>query len=156
MGLPEDVVNLVEVWLLDCSYNATVDGVGSYVVDHTHGTVQVSILGPTFAIYVSPLFYLTDITNFANDDFAIDWIDTIPELIETMQKKLETIIKRLKDTGLIINDSKTELCQFQRNDDHPVTLNLSGQVINSKKLLFGPGSCVSLVKCCSEHLMSYE
>ena len=70
------------------------------------------------------MFDLTDITNFANDNFAIEWDDTIADLIENMQIKLETIIEWLKDN--------MDLCQFYRKDHHPVTLNINGQQITSK------------------------
>ena len=49
-----------------------------------------------------------------------------------MQAKLEVIIKWLKDSGLAVNESKTELCLFHRKDHHPITLFLSGQEITSK------------------------
>ena len=107
--------------------------VSSYVMDLTHGTIQSSILGPIlYAIYISPLFDLTDITNFADENFAIEWSDTIHDLIDNMQTKLEVIIEWLKDLGLDVNESKTELCLFHRKDHHPITLFLSGQEITSK------------------------
>ena len=75
-----------------------VDGVSSYVVDLTHGNIQGFILGPIlYAIYVSPLSDLTDITNFSDDNFGIEWSDTINDLIGNMQAKLEFIIIWRKD-----------------------------------------------------------
>ena len=84
-----------------------------------HGAIQCSILGPIlFAIHVAPLFDLTDIINFADNNTDIEWREAILEVIENMQVKLERIFKWLKDSGLIVNESKTELCLFHRND-HP-------------------------------------
>lgn len=126
MGLPEDVVSFVEVWLSDRSYFVSIDGLNTCVVDLTRGTIQGSLLGPILhAIYVLPLFDLTDIKNFANNNFAIGWNDTIPELIET-------IFKWLKGSGLIVNESKYGICLSHRKDHHPVTRNLNGRQITYK------------------------
>ena len=46
-----------------------------------------------YAIYVSPLFDLTPLTNFADNNFAIKWSKAIPELIENLQRDLEMITK---------------------------------------------------------------
>ena len=56
------------------SYCVTINGRNSRVIDLSRGTIQGSILGPIlYAIYVSPLFDLTDLTNYANGNFAIKW-----------------------------------------------------------------------------------
>ena len=83
-----------------------VNSVNSYVVDLKHGIVQGWIMGLIlYALYVALLFDLTDKTNFDDNNFAIEWSDTILELIESRQIKLERIIKWLKDSGLIVNES---------------------------------------------------
>ena len=53
----------------------------------SHRTIQGSILGPIlYAIFVSPLFDLADLTNFADDNFIIRWNTTLVALIEDMKK----------------------------------------------------------------------
>ena len=132
--LPEDVVGLIEVWLSDRSYFVSVNGKNSRLIDLSHGTIQGSILGPIlYAIYVSPLFNLTDLTNFADDNFALVWSDSVPELIIDMQTKLEIIIEWLRKSGLKANESKTELCLFHWLDQPLASINLNGQQITSKK-----------------------
>ena len=49
-----------------------------------------------------------------------------------MQMKLEMITKWLKDSGLVVNESKTEICLFHRNDNQVITLILQNQRIVSK------------------------
>ena len=49
-----------------------------------------------------------------------------------MKKTLETIIKRLKDSGLKVNDAKTELCIFNKTDIASVTLTINTFEIKSK------------------------
>ena len=47
--------------------------------------------------------------------------------------KLEMIVKWLKDSGLKVNESKTEICLFHRNDTRKVTILLQNEIIPSKK-----------------------
>jgi hypothetical protein len=49
-----------------------VDGNSSILLDLSGGIIKGSILGPIlYAIYVSPLFDLTNLTNFADNNFII-------------------------------------------------------------------------------------
>ena len=55
-------------------------------------TVKGSVLGPVlYALFVSPLFDLTKITNFADDNFCLEWNKNILTLIDDMESKLEMI-----------------------------------------------------------------
>jgi hypothetical protein len=45
---------------------------------------------------------------------------------------LEIIVKWLKDSGLMVNSSKTEICLFHRNDQQEVIVKVSGAPIKSK------------------------
>ena len=47
----------------------------SPIYDSDIGTIQGSVLGPIlYAIFVSPLFDLTQLTNFVDDNFCIEWV----------------------------------------------------------------------------------
>ena len=46
--------------------------------------------------------------------------------------KSEAISQWLKDSGLKINEKKTELCLFYRNDHVPISLTINGTIIKSK------------------------
>ena len=48
------------------------------------------------------------------------------------ETKLTQIIKWLKDSGLKINENKTELCLFHRNDHEPITITINGTNLTSK------------------------
>ena len=72
IGLPPDLIELVSVWLTNRYFYVSIDGCSSIVHDCNVGTVQGSILGPIlYAIYLSPLLDLTDITLFADDNYAL-------------------------------------------------------------------------------------
>ena len=126
LGVPDYVISLIEAWLSDWACYHTVNGVSSRVIDLSHGTIQDFILGPIlYTIYVSPLFDLTDLTNFADENSIFEWKNTIPELIDIIQLKLEIISKWLKDSRLIINENKMELCLFHRKDQSPINITVN-------------------------------
>ena len=134
IGLPRDLVNLIKTWLTDRKFFVEANGSCSAVYYSDTGTIQGSVLGPVlYAIFVSPLFDLTNITNFADDNFVILWNRILSNLIVDLEKELEMIIKWLKDSGLLVNSSKTELCLFHRNDQQIVTVSISGAQVKSKK-----------------------
>ena len=133
IGLPLDVIRLIKLWLSKRSFYVEINGVSSLVVDLIRGTIQGSILGPLlYAIYVSPLFDMIRLTNFADDNFVIRWNRYLEALIQDLKKDLETMTKWLKDSGLKVNESKTELCLFHRLDSVPISLTLNDIEIFSK------------------------
>ena len=136
LGLPMDLVKLIEVWLTDRKFYVELDGQVSHVLDSEDGTIQGSVLGPIlYAIFVSPLFDLANLTNFADDNFILEFNSNVNDLILNMEQKLEMITKWLKDSGLKVNEKKTEICLFHRNDTQIITLTLQGQQITSKKFM---------------------
>ena len=136
IGLPNDLVELVSEWLTNRYFYVSIDGGNSYVHHCDVGTVQGSILGPIlYAMFVSPLSDLEKLILFADDNYILEWGYQIPELILTMKQKLERITKWLTDSGLKVNESKTEICLFHPKDQHPIQLILNGQILNSKPFM---------------------
>ena len=132
VGLPEDVVSLIEIWLKNRLFYVEIDDMVSNLYNIDHGTIQGSILGPIlYAIYVSPLFDLTDISNFADDNFALTWSRNKQNAIELMETKLLIVTKWLTGSGLKVNEQKTELCHFYRKDTPPVEIIVNDTMIKS-------------------------
>jgi hypothetical protein len=133
LGLPGDVVDLIEVWLRDRSFYISIDGNNSMQRDLASGTVQGSILGPIlYAMYVTPLFDLHPLTNYADDNFVIRWNSHRPGMIADLEGSLEAITKWLRGSGLTVNQSKTELCLFHRLDQPQISVKLFNTTIKSK------------------------
>ena len=102
------------------------NGLNSKFYDIKSGTIQGSILGPIlYAIYVSPLFDLTDLSNFADDNFALTWHTNKQMATNLMQDELMLITTWLKKSGLKVNKTKTELCLFFKKDTHPIEITLN-------------------------------
>ena len=132
LGLPIDIISLIEVWLNNRSLYVEINDLTSTFKDIKSGTIQGSILGPIlYAIYVSPLFDLTDLSNFADDNFALTWSSNKNNVIELMTEKLKIITEWLKGSGLKVNETKTELCLFYRKDTPPVEVIVGNVAIKS-------------------------
>ena len=59
LGLPKDLIKLIQIWLTDRKFYVEIDGLCSMLLESDTGTVQGSVLGPIlYAIFVSPLFDL--------------------------------------------------------------------------------------------------
>ena len=133
IGLPGDVVDLIEVWLRERFYYVDISGDRSNLFKSSTGTIQGSILGPfLYAVYVSPIFDICNMSNFADDNFVISWSKDKNTLVLDLVRKLEAITKWLRGSGLKVNENKTELCLFYRIDTQPVVLTLNNTPILSK------------------------
>ena len=136
IGLPCDVIRLISSWLRERSFYVSIDGENSVLYDLLLGTVQGSILGPVlYAIFVSPMFDLEELSAFADDTFIPMSNTSLTKLITDMEKKIEAITKWLKKSGLIVNQNKTEACLFYKNDCEQVNLRIGENTISTKKSL---------------------
>ena len=134
IGLLEDVIDLTRSWLNNRSFHVSIDGENSVLYDLLLGTVQGSILGPVlYAIFVSPIFKITDLELFADDSFITKANVSSAELIKDMEKTLEAITNWLKQSGMKVNQTKTEPCLFYKHDTAPIQLKVGNMKILSKK-----------------------
>ena len=134
MGMPWDVVRLIREWWVGRSYYVQVGDDSSALFESNVGTIQGSVLGPIlYALFVSPLFDLAKITNFADDNFCLVWNREIEALVVDLERKLEMIIKWLRDSGLVVNQSKTEICLFHKQDQQPIQVTVENVIVTSKK-----------------------
>jgi hypothetical protein len=89
------------------------------------GRVQGSILGPfLYAIYVTPLFDLNNLTNFADDNLIIRWSSHMPGLVIDLERRIKAITKWLRGSGLAVNETKTDLFLFHWFDQPGIAINL--------------------------------
>jgi hypothetical protein len=54
IGLPDDIVDLINIWLKNRLYHVSVDGDNSVLHDLLLGTVQGSVLGPILYAVIKP------------------------------------------------------------------------------------------------------
>ena len=136
VGLHADIIELIQAWLSIRHCYVDVNGECSNFYASTTGTVQGSILGPfLYAIYVSPIFDLKALTNFADDNFVIRFNIDLQALITELEIDLRFIISWLRDSGLKVNEKKTEICLFHRLDLRSVTVNVGANRILSSNTM---------------------
>ena len=134
VGLPNDVIELIEIWLKKRYFYVSVNGSESYIKETWFGIIQGSILGPIlYAIFIAPLFTVENLTCYADDNYALVEDSDRSVLARKMKTKLEKIITWLSKSGMVVNESKTELCIFHGKDCHPVIVEIGGKFIISKK-----------------------
>ena len=136
VGLPADLVALIEIWLSNIMFYVEVNGLTSNFQQSDSGTIQGSILGPIlYAIFVAPLFDLTDLYNFADDNFTLSSSKDKNIATQTITEKLTLITTWLKDSGLSVNESKTEICLFYHKSQPPIEILLNNVLIKSKNTM---------------------
>ena len=66
------------------------------------GTVQGLVLGPVlYAIFISPLFDLEDLSAFADDNYTIKWHRDLEIAKSEIQASLNNIVSWLTSSGLL-------------------------------------------------------
>ena len=134
MGFPSDVIDLLEAWLKNRYFYVEANGINSPICETNIGTIQGSILGPVlYALYIRPLYDNEKITTFADDNYIIERHQNKNTALKILGKKLERIVKWLKDSGLKVNETKTELCIFHRNENTVGKLEIDNTEVPSKE-----------------------
>jgi hypothetical protein len=133
MGIPDDLLQLLEVWLRQRSFYVEANGQNSTILENDVGTIQGSILGPIlYALFIRPLYKITKVTTFADDNYVVKFNKEKKMALDELRKELEKIIKWLKGSGLKVNEKKTELCIFHRNGNTDGSLLIDNSLITSK------------------------
>jgi hypothetical protein len=112
--------------------DVSVHGNNSKLYELLLGTVQSTLIEPMlFDIFVAPLFDLEMLLAFADDIFIPRTGKDVVHLIQDLETSMENIAKWIKDSGLKLNGTKTEICMFNRSDLTPVAVVVGGARIVS-------------------------
>ena len=79
-----------------------------------------------------PLYEITKLSNFADDNFAITINNDKITCIQLLKNKLSITANWLKDSGLKVNESKTEVCIFYRKDTPQVEMLVNNISVKTK------------------------
>jgi len=97
------------------------------------GCVQGSVLGPTiYAIFMRPLGdFENDLTSYADDTYGVIELENTHDLTNISTKILDHL-KWLRKSGMLVNDSKTEIMVVHKSDKLKITLQIGETLIESK------------------------
>ena len=127
-------MDLISEWFRGRSDYVSVNNKGSIERVVRAGTVQGSVLGPIlYAIFVSPLFDLLDATSFADDSYIFTQNADKQSVISELERLGTLLINWFKASGLKVNENKTEVCIFHKNDIRCETITLGDTCIKSSK-----------------------
>ena len=134
MGLPEDVINLLQSWLTNRICYVEVRNSCSQYYETYAGTVQGSVLGPVlFSLFVSPLLEKEDIISYADDSYVVRGSRSKQTAIQRLQFQIQKVAKWLTESGMKVNIAKTEFVVFHKNDTAVSRVVLNGVEVYSKK-----------------------
>ena len=135
VGLPVQLVNVIENWLTDRFYYCDINGKSSTLRQLYNGTVQGSILGPLlFALFIAPLEdKVISLVSFADDNYNIGSASSEIEAVNKCVLQSTIMIDWLNDSGLCVNTSKTEMCVFSRHNCLERTVELKGNLIRVRE-----------------------
>jgi hypothetical protein len=153
LGLPTDWIELLETWLRDRAAFVEVLGHRSMLYDVNIGTVQGSILGPVlFSLFVSPVFGLYNIIAYADDTYTITSATTKENAVVELGKALTNISLWFKSSGLKVNEEKTEIAIFYKNNCNPSDLLVNGINVRTKNTIKVLGIMMDTTLTWHEHV----
>ena len=137
MGMPKNLLIVIDSWLSDRFFYCEINGRVSRFTKIKAGTVQGSILGPIlYSLFTSQLADLVKyLVTFADDNYQIGTAATEAGAIEDCVSSLNIVITFLRDSGLHINNSKTEVCIFHGRDTCINTVIIDGRLIQVSKVM---------------------
>ena len=96
------------------------------------GTVQGSILGPVlFSLFVSPVFELQNIVAYADDTYTVTSSRSKGSLVTNIGVALTAISLWFQSSGLKVNEEKTEIAIFYKDNCNPEDVQINGTIIKT-------------------------
>jgi hypothetical protein len=113
LGLPDDVNELINEWLMERFYYVQIHGCTSTLFNLLLGTVQGYILGTNlYALFATTCHNKEVFLSLPDDLYLHKGNKSLPQLINHMEKSPGAMTKWLRDSGLKVNEAKTEVCLF--------------------------------------------
>jgi hypothetical protein len=122
-------MDLLETWLRNPTAFVEVGEDRSMLYDIKIGTLKGSILGPVlFSLFVAPMFDTNNIVAYADDSYEIPFFANKRACGYRHWKSTLWF----KNSGLKVNEEKTEVAIFFKNNCHLEDVMITGKVIITK------------------------
>ena len=83
------------------------------------------------SIFIRPIYEIEALITYADDNYVGSANKNMSLALEETKTKIYRISKWLTNSGLKINDDKTEICIFHRKEKAITTLNINNTVIKT-------------------------
>jgi len=132
-GIPNDIIELIKNWLINREAFVEINGDTLYFFKVPKGTVQGSVIGPLlFAIYVKDILSIEPLTVYADDNYLVCSGHDESSLRTNTERSTKSLINFLQNSGLKVNEAKTELITFGQKTSN-MTINLNGTIVKAEK-----------------------
>ena len=133
LGLPRDWLELLDVWLRERAAFVEISAERSMLYNINIGTVQGSVLGPVlFSLFIAPVLSLTNIVAYADDNYVVTTGKTRQEASNSIGKALTLASMWFKNSGLKVNEGKTEITLFYKNNCQFENVTVNETIIRTK------------------------
>jgi len=134
LGIPKALTNILHDYISERQAYVEIDGATSEVFDITLGCVQGSVIGPMiFSIFMRPMNELDiDINSYADDTCGILPIDPQDDVLPI---KIRTHLNWLKDSGMLVNEDKTEMMVMHKTNKILKDYIMNGVTIKTKRTM---------------------
>lgn len=137
-GLPNHLKDVLVDFVSSREQYITYQGANSSIKELETGCVQGSVLGPIiFNLFISPLGEILGETaiGYADDSYYVCHSKNLGYLQRNLEKKLRKHIEWLRESGLVVNEGKTEAMIFHRNQEIQLELQAgSGKILTKKEI----------------------
>ena len=117
------------------------------------GTVQGSILGPVlFSLFVSPVFELQNIVAYADDTYTLTSSRSKENLVTNIGVALTAVTLWFRSSGLKVNEDKTELAIFYKDNCNPEDVLINGTIVRTKGTIKVLGITMDTTLTWNEHV----
>ena len=153
IGLPTDWLTLIESWLRNRAAFVEVLPDRSMLYNIDIGTVQGSILGPVlFSLFISPILQCNKTVAYADDSYTLVSGKEKENVIVELGTLLTKISIWFKSSGLKVNEGKTEITIFYKNNCHQENVNVNGKIIRTKDTIKVLGITMDTTLSWHEHV----
>jgi len=134
MGLPKILINILYDYLKNRTAYVEIGNETSDLFDIILGCVQGSVLGPIiFNIFMRPLAdEIENVTSYADDTYGVIELDTLD--LALVSTKVLDHLKWLRQSGMLVNEKKTEIMIMHRNEKIIETFDFGEKVKSISKM----------------------
>ena len=153
LGLPTDWVSLLDSWLRERAAFVEISVYRSMLYDINIGTVQGSILGPVlFSLFISPVFELKNVVAYADDTYTMTSSGSKENLLTDIGEALTAISLWFRRSGLKVNEEKTEIAIFYKDNCNPEDVLINGMIVRTKGTIKVLGITMDTTLTWNEHI----